>query len=88
MDESIEELGEEGKIDLLNPVETGVPEEAAGFSMQSQKDKFLGGGSEQKGIGFSLQRITTTSAKATQDRTNVFLNGASNEYAWNEKIPV
>lgn len=39
----------------------------------------------EKKSGFSLRRLTTTSDKATQDRTNVFLNGALNEYAWDER---
>ena len=48
MDEDIDEKVEEGKVDLLNPVEAGTPPEATGFSMAAQKDEFLGGGQEKQ----------------------------------------
>lgn len=69
MDEDLEKKEEEGKIDLLNPVETGTPPEAAGFSMQAQKDKFLGGGQEVPSI--SIEQ------KAMEKVGNIFENSWS-----------
>ena len=86
MDENLDEKVEEGKIDMLNPAETGTPQEARGFSMAEVKKDFVSGTTKERtGSGFSLQRTTTTSDKATQDRINDFLNGASKEFVWDER---
>jgi len=86
VDENLDEKVEEGKIDMLNPAETGTPQEARGFSMAEVKKDFVSGTTKERtGSGFSLQRTTTTSDKATQDRINDFLNGASKEFVWDER---
>jgi len=85
MDENLEKKEEEGKVDLLNSVEAGIPEEATGFSMQAQQEKFLGGGKEESKPGLSLQRITKSSGPDIQNRVNSFLNGASEQYSWDDR---
>lgn len=47
MDEDIDQEAEEGKLDLLNPVETGTLPGAVEFSMAQAKRNYLGGGQEK-----------------------------------------
>lgn len=85
MDEDLETKEEQGEIDLLNPVETGASQEAAGFSMQAQKDKFLGGGQEKTQSELPLQRLNKDSEPDVQQRVNSFLNGASKGFEFDDR---
>lgn len=84
MDENLDEEVEEGKVDLLNPIEEGAPGEATGFSMRAQKDMFLGGGQEKTGPALPLRRLSKDSKPDVQQRVNSFLNGASKGFEFDD----
>lgn len=88
MDDDLNQLSEQGKVELLEPLEGAMPPEAATFSAKAQRDKFLSGAREtEKTSGINLQRATQAVDAERKTSINEFLNGASggNDYVWTDK---